>query len=97
MTCHFGSDPKATPRPSQLIAGCFGGVEGRAEHFPTLEFQVGCLDEEVREEFGRREASLWTSSFPRQTVVRGSGESGGPVGQEEGGRGSGQAEMMAGA
>lgn len=67
------------------------------EHFPTLELQVGCLDKEAREEFGRREASLWTSSFPWQTVVRSSGEDWGPVGQEEGGRGSRQAKKMAGA
>lgn len=39
-------------------------MEGRVEHLPNIEIQVNYLEEEAREEFGKREAAQGLAVFP---------------------------------
>lgn len=45
-------------------AFCFSRVEGRVEDLPNIEIQVNYLEEEAREEIGRRKASQGLAFFP---------------------------------
>lgn len=66
-------------------------MEGREEHLPTIEVLEDCLEEEARNEFGRREAGLWPSSFPwMESYQPGRGQQGFKQGEGMLGMGRGQ-------
>lgn len=62
-------------------------MRGIIEHFLTVEIQVDYLEEEAREEFGRREANSWPSSFLLGGVLYTKRRAAGVQGRDGGGQG----------